>query len=88
MKKVIDIDKEIAEQIKKIKKKGAKPELLLLGDLSYYTLKVENPDKLEVFQNSGPQLTEYKGLRVIKRPVHESGGIFKAEHEAVEVFGR
>lgn len=88
MKSQKDIDKEIKKQISNLKKKEVVPEILLLGSMSYYTLKVANPKLQEHTPNAGMNLKEYMGLRIVHRPVYESGGIFKAEDESVEVFGR
>ena len=82
------IVEEIESQIKALKKKKVKPELLLLGSMAYYTLKVNNADKLIHTANTGQHLVEFMGLKIVHKPVHEAGGIFKSEHDSVEVFGR
>jgi len=88
MKKLKDIEQEIDIQISQLKKKGVNPTVLLMGSMSYYTLKISLPkEQIENIDNFGVVLKEYKGLRVIQKPSFEHGGIFRAEQESVEVFG-
>lgn len=88
MKKLQDIDREIDSQVKALEKKGVKPAVLIMGSMSYYTLKISLPkEQIEQIDNFGVVLKEYKGLRVIQKPSFEHGGIFKAEQESIEVFG-
>lgn len=82
------IIEEIKTQVKALKKKKVKPELLLLGSMAYYTLKVNNADKLINTANTGKHLQEFMGLKIVHQPIYEAGGIFKSEHDSVEVFGR
>jgi F0F1-type ATP synthase gamma subunit len=88
MKSAKNIDAEIEKQIKALKKKKIKPEILLLGQMTYYTLKVNNKELIEAVPNSSGVLRTYKELLVLQKPLHEHGGVFKAEHETVEVFGK
>jgi len=88
MKKVKDIVEEIEAQSKAIKSKGATPALIVLGDFAYYTLKVNHPELIEKVPNGGTYLKEFMGLKVICKPIYESGSVFKKEHESVEVFGQ
>jgi hypothetical protein len=88
MKKLKDIELEIEEKSNKLKQKGVDPKIILMGSMSYYTLKIGLPKQMiENIDNVGVILKEYKGMRVIQKPSFEAGGIFKAEHESVEVFG-
>ena len=88
MKSAKDIEKEIDDQIKRLKKKKVEPEIIILGTMAYYTLKVSNKELVEHVPNSGSYLKEWKGIKMIQQPIYESGGVFKEEHESVEVFGR
>ena len=88
MKNLKAIDDEISKQLKSLKKKKIKPEILLLGQMTYYTLKVNNNELIEEVPNGGSVLKNYRDLIVIQKPLHEAGGVFKIEHETVEVFGR
>lgn len=87
MKSASQIIKEIEQQCSNLKQNEIEPQVLILGSLAYFTLKNYNKDKLTKTDNSGAHLTEFEGLRVIKRPTFEQGGIIAAEHESVEIFG-
>lgn len=88
MKKLKDIELEIEERTNQLTKKGITPKIIVMGSMSYYTLKIGLPKQMvENIDNVGVILKEYKGMRVIQKPSFEAGGIFKAEQESVEVFG-
>ena len=88
MKNFEQIDSEIEEQIKNLKKKGIEPIALVMGDLSYTTLK-NGAKELQIhISNEGFVLRKYKGLRVIQDPSFGGPGVYRKENESVEVLGR
>lgn len=88
MKNFEQIDQEIEQQLKQLKSKGIEPLVLVLGDLSYATLKGGAKELQIHISNEGFVLRKYKGLRVIQDPEFGGPGVYKKEHESVEVLGR
>ena len=88
MKKVDQINQEIDDQIHELNSRGIKAKILVLGHMSYGCLKSQPGLTLEIVPNDGPHLLIYKDLRVIVDPTCSGPGVFRKEHEKVEVFGR
>ncbi len=88
MKNFEQIDQEIEQQLKQLRSKGIEPLVLVLGDLSYTTLKGGAKEMQIHICNEGFVLRKYKGLRVMQDPDFCSPGVYKKEHESVEVLGR
>lgn len=88
MKKNKEIVKDIENQIEILEGKNIKPEILLLGDMVYFTLKSHNLKLLEKTSNCGSHLKDFMGLRVITKPIYETGGIYTKDCETVEVLGK
>jgi hypothetical protein len=88
MKKFEQIDQEIEQQLKQLRSKGIEPLVLVLGHLSYSTLK-DGAKELQIhISNEGFVLRKYKGLRVMQDPEFGGPGVYKKENESVEVLGR
>lgn len=88
MKSLEQIENEIKEQCKNLRKKGIEPTVLVLGDISYAVLKNGCKEVQHYVQNNGFVLRKYDGLRVIQDPEFGGPGIYRKENESVEVFGR
>jgi hypothetical protein len=86
--RIKEILEEIERQKTELSSKGIKPELLLLGDMSYYMLKMYEESELKHFDNSGSYLTEFSGLNVIKKPNLKQGScIDRFEDFFIKVYG-
>ena len=88
MKNIDQINSEIDKQLKDLKNMGVEPKVLILGSISYATLKLHNKELQLHLPNEGFVLRMYKGLRVIQDPSFSGPGIYKSNDESVEVLGR
>jgi hypothetical protein len=88
MKNFEQIDLEIETQLLSLRSKGIEPMVLVMGDLSYTTLKLSCQEMQVWVTNSGFVLKKYKGLRVIQDPEFGGPGIYRKENESVEVLGK
>lgn len=87
MKSKEKIEFEIERQIKALLSKGVKPEFILIGSLSYYSLVNNYPQKLVKVSNEGMVLKEFNGLEVILNPNWSKHGLIVAENDFVKVVG-
>lgn len=95
MKSDKQIINEIEKGIKEALEKGLEPKLILLGNLSHFSLTMaiktkENPDwKIErqrMLGSSEPQIISFRGIEVCVNRLQPSAGTYKEESERVLIL--